>query len=849
MDFINKKANAFLAEQERSMQFTIQELKKKNTQQLRSIFSTIPKTENQITLVGNFYEGRGDMNVDLFQKSSITKPLFYFPKHITKVVFKVDYLYLKRTTKEYVGERTVSEQGVPIGTERVYRKKLIDSKQIGLALKYYLADLPKSVKFVALEFFGDYHHEEATLSYDLAQIVKTLSPHVLSLDIVNFAFKDNYDDRSYASWVFRSIPKTVLNLSVGNIPFVNFFHWLNPEMKALSLYNSQLADLSNQTLTNFTQNFPLSLASLDLSRNRFHSNPAGLEAVCLALARLGNLKTLGLSGNELATLTPPVWAQVVAAFPLTLEELDIGENGLLLGDRNSFEGFMNTLPNTLRTLRLSEKGNQLTSNALKALLPCIPGFIKTVSFSNSDLLGLSISDFLEVISWLPDTVENIDLSANALNKKRIQDLVLLLSQLPSFFRGLKLHDNFLASFDLEELYGLFSKLSPYIKTLDVSGNGFDCLLYSQMQAVWRLFPSTVKQLRTGSEDLTLRNDGALVPYQRVAQTRLFQSPKRLHHQAQFAELLVVMKQLALTYLSLDIGVHLLSYVLAFSEQEIKRLGRAFLAYPISSSPPTLVTASHESECLSVMAQRIKNLHPTDTCLDLSHCGLNRLVSNESQEKFKEQLKTLPEFVTVLKWRGNGFLHNSQCQKVFAKLMRRIPKKITCLDLSANGLENQSVEELGRLLLPLPSTVALITLDHEEPLAPLMQIAKRRWPQSYWKLIRETPNTMQQARVILEDYTKGDSALRRFVSGHWNRHHIGEVTRLVHYINQGLITSMEDLIYEIEQIKTPNTTGSLARRFSFLAHKESKPRSHYLTSEDDEQCEAILPDEGYQFIEM
>ena len=95
--------------------------------------------------------------------------------------------------------------------------------------------------------------------------------------------------------------------------------------------------------------------------------------------------------------------------------------------------------------------------------------------------------------------------------------------------------------------------------------------------------------------------------------------------------------------------------------------------------------------------------------------------------------------------------------------------------------------------------------------------------------------MQGVRAILDDYTKGGSAFWRFVYGHWNRHHADEVTRLVHYIDKGLITESEDLEYELEQIPLGNAAGSLARRFCFLSHQKQNPP--LIEDEGDETLES------------
>lgn len=93
-----------------------------------------------------------------------------------------------------------------------------------------------------------------------------------------------------------------------------------------------------------------------------------------------------------------------------------------------------------------------------------------------------------------------------------------------------------------------------------------------------------------------------------------------------------------------------------------------------------------------------------------------------------------------------------------------------------------------------------------------------YPQSYGRLIAGVPDNLSKARRILDDYTKGDSAICRFFTGHWNRHHVAEVHVLVLRIDGGgpdPITTVEELLEELNNIELVNPVGSLARRIEFI----------------------------------
>ena len=89
------------------------------------------------------------------------------------------------------------------------------------------------------------------------------------------------------------------------------------------------------------------------------------------------------------------------------------------------------------------------------------------------------------------------------------------------------------------------------------------------------------------------------------------------------------------------------------------------------------------------------------------------------------------------------------------------------------------------------------------------------PVSYTRLYQQDENPLLGARALLNDYTKSDSACLRFFYGHWNRHHVKEVSIIVRQIDEGHITNTEPLITGLSKITLVNQCGSLARRIQFL----------------------------------
>lgn len=100
----------------------------------------------------------------------------------------------------------------------------------------------------------------------------------------------------------------------------------------------------------------------------------------------------------------------------------------------------------------------------------------------------------------------------------------------------------------------------------------------------------------------------------------------------------------------------------------------------------------------------------------------------------------------------------------------------------------------------------------------------KYPQSYYRLTQGEGSVLDKAKSLLDDYTKGDSALSRFFHGHWNRHHVKAVVELVDRIDAADIQDLQSLTDALAKIKPANPNGSLARRMNFL-------KEHVFTQDD------------------
>ena len=85
--------------------------------------------------------------------------------------------------------------------------------------------------------------------------------------------------------------------------------------------------------------------------------------------------------------------------------------------------------------------------------------------------------------------------------------------------------------------------------------------------------------------------------------------------------------------------------------------------------------------------------------------------------------------------------------------------------------------------------------------------------SIWKGTGYRSNIIK-IKALLKDYTKENfflgSFLGRLFCGHWNRHHISKV----HKIIQTRYECIEDIMYDLKLLK-PEKGGSLERRIRFI----------------------------------
>ena len=839
------------------MRFELAYLNRKNLSELIDTFSSIPKTDTTVELVGDYN------HASLFGSSIITESLTFLPKHVTSIKFSGKYVYSNNGSDTVVqGTRIVRAdvvQGTIVragpGNERVIpniENVYCFRRNVGKLLKEFIVKLPGSVHSVQFNLKRNAVYESSVarrtrttgtqVPMDFKQIFEILPSHITFLDLCQ---SNLYEDIASLVRMLSSIPRTVYEIRLGRIALGqrtllerhSIYSAINRDITMVNLSDNELGNIDGP-FVQFFEGLPANLMVLGLGNNNLSRR--GRDDICAIFRELPQkLDHLILSGNRLSLVAAADLAAAFSCLTGTLKKLDLGENGILALSVADFITVMTGLPPTMKWLRLCEGNNHtLSVEVLAARFACIPGQITTLSVSGSNLLGLTLPDFIILLSHLPNTIDTLDLCDNSLCSRDSAELLCLFSNLPASIKTLKLGRNALSSLDDRLLKGIFAALPKTIVAVDIQNNGFDRILHTRLNELLDNFPDIAIAIEVSK--LGIRNDGALVIHSPLSNVGLFKPEGQIRHQKEFARTLIVLGQLMSDkHLNANIMQTILSLLFGRTtpSRMMQMVGKVETAITlISERPPIVITPATELECKHAVHTRISTLVLGATKLDLSRCGLNRL---DSADKLKSVFRSVPNIIDSLSLRGNGFSYTETNRTMLIDALSSLHPEIKYLDLSDNGFEQDDSARVAQLFSRLPATVKWVSLSQEKPSSPADNIAKRRWPLAYHVLVSESSDILMQARILLDNYTLGDSAMRRFFYGHWNRHHTKEVAKIVKAIDKGHIICIEDLLSELELIDALNPKGSFTRRIAFL-YKASFESNH------EERAEV---DDGVEFLEM
>ena len=780
----------------------------KTLEEIQQFYVTIPQTESEL-------------EIELNTPKTLNLPiqaLPYLPRHVTAITFSGKYRILTPEYRYRTGTRTQAGGGGEVSIYSIGSHRICDVMSI---LKPFVEALPSSVFSLKLAFSLSDNHifglDGSSVSRSLAEIVKLIPATVTQLDMTQLQL--GWCERGWQATLLQSIPATVTDFHIGWLglqqPHVRraMLSVIGRGVVSFTLMDSYLSQAEATSWPQFFQGLPNGLRIVSLANNALgQKNPTELRGMLSGLP--ANLLTLKLNGNNLAHLSGEQLADVLSGLPETIEELDLGENGLLLMAVDELALALAGLRPQTNRLRLSERNvTTLQLDALIQRLQVIPAHIDTLDFSDCNLFGLSVDEFCLLLEAIPQTVTTLSLSNIVKNLRYHDEWSQLLASVPSHITSVLLENNNLGCLDAAGLREVFAGCPTHIKRLGLSHNKFNTLMVSQLEPRLSGLPDVIldfsndnpHQQRIPAPSLSLTTN----------QHGLFKTHFVAKKQQQFASHMLVLMQLMDAQPVL--GINITNYILSFILNDVSRpMLQRLRTRIIAETRPEIVTSEVLDLTIRTVNKRFEVAETTQaTVMDLSRCGLNRI---DSIDLLRRVFKAVPEEISAVNLTGNGFSKKKKTLALFIKGLRDIPDHISHLDLSHNGFELFNGEQLQALFVNLPATVLTITLGEGKPLSLSTHIGIHYWPGAYETLLTPSIDLLQQARALLDDYTKGDSWLWRMLYLHWARHHVEEVVRLVMRIDHGLITNAKDLLGELDLIEPVNQVGSLNRRISFLNSK-------------------------------
>lgn len=744
------------------------------------------------------------------------------------MVFRGKYVYESDTYQER--DSLIQLQNASPGSRTV----ACNSRSLGNLILEYVSALPNSVPELSLIFSTDEAYEKgySKTATELQQVCACLPNSVTNFNLNGIAARIH---PSNLPAIFKALRQFVTTLSLEHTVFHHcpssmhkaIFLSLNANLMHLSLAFCNLHQLTTTAFVSFFNGLSQSkLKSLNLGFNNLAQKP--IKELAQFLSRLPKqLEELSLAGNHLSSLGWVNLVKVLAYAPKTIKHLDLSDNKLLLMPVRTLKALLHSLSPNITSLLLCEQDTKALS--LEELIArftfCLPERIHTLSFKQCNLLGRTMADFSKIIKKLPQTVLVLDFNDNDLSKRSKEELICLFSKVPSHVRKIKLNRNALGSMSPPILQEVLSHLPPNIE-LDLSDNGFEALPNTALNQMLDGLPDGI--IHFGNSRLRLKNNGSMVV---VPSTSSSRQETRCRHQKEFALLqLVLVQMVQYTSLPFDMLQMFISYIFPATTCDVFRMMEQ-LAKTNTYIPATktATSLSLQEESKRAIRFRLNSMTPKSTSIQLNHCALFRLKSQHLIAIFNE----LPTTTNKLNLKGNGFLNSEWSKRNLFEALKHLPPHIKYVDLSDNGFEKMSWEELTQLLTELPNTL-LISLNHEKPISPKEHIQQRNIPAYYQGLIKHTSCSIEQARILLDDYSKGDSVVKRFFSLHWFRKHSAEVTQLVSSIDYGVNRNIDDLLSEIENIPK-NASGSLGKRWMYLfqnsRHKEPRGRISLIATDE------------------
>ncbi len=792
-----------------NMKITLSSLAQDSSRSIRSKYANIPTYTYQLTLCDDFAQFPGN------KKDSATA-LRYLPPHVTAIEFRGFF------------KREICHEAEKLSHDDItYRE--FERMMLSHLLWHYIAALPKTITHVSFAFSAR-QPVSKDCGYNLLSLyaaLNTLPSSVTSVDLSGVIARDHNIQMALDILSKKNCMITLKTSAESMYGRLSFMREQLLHMTLTGPVDDSFILLSHLPghLGTYQQ-----LRSLDLGGVLNPTQSEGdryflqkfLKKLVHALPP--KLQRLKLNANHLIKLDLDDLGEILESLPSSLNYLDLGENNLFLLPISEFKSLLSRLPISITKLRLIDIRPTLSLQDWSVHLQQLPPHITHLDWSNCQLFGLPISDFCDLVKAIPETVDTLDLSHNSLFTINAWPAI------PKHITTVVLKGNKLSHLQPTQLELLFKKLPAHIEQLDLSDNGFNRLLTTAFKKYFASLPDVKlnflpdMQLDGSKEFSQSPRSKAPSFFVPLTAKRLYKSEMVGSKQQTFADLLLVMQAVDKQHFSNHkITWHIFSYL---CPRLTPRMHERFINPIFSQTRPEKVSNQSLQFIVDNAKRRVlKAVEEGTSHVDLGRCGLNRI---EEVNLFKNIFADIPKKVKSLSLVGNGFSQYKKFLPFFLQALKKLPEHITHVDISHNGFELLNASALHNILDNLPMTVTQVAIGNKL-LSPSIHVGARYWPASYHALTITIENSLLQARSLLDDYTKSDSWLWRLFYLHWNRNYTQEIANIVLRIDKGAITTIEDLLGELNDIECTKEEGSLRRRLSFLStnelramHKASKP---------------------------
>lgn len=515
--------------------------------------------------------------------------------------------------------------------------------------------------------------------------------------------------------------------------------------------------------------------------------------------------------------TLAISAQNLSLIKEGTQYLDISHNGIdtLLEEQLGF--LLASLPTSITTLKLVEKVSDEYEESYQRYqreLP-IPAHIKGLDFSDLNINADTI-DYLSMwFNYLPRHIERLDFSNNNLAYIKPAVSHRLFSAIGRNITSLVLDGNNLAYLSKVELQNFFRQIPDTVRHISLKGNGFNFLPMTELNEKLKCVGEG-RVIDLEGEGLFYRQDGKIVSLAGSDNRfELYQPVKQLRYCGEFDDISeVVDAHLEQQGLPLSLKEDCLALVEYDKRLNSTKEKTEWMLSVLAPQPKESVSLIQAAKATQAVSYRLLKLSAKDTHLDLSQTNITAV----DAELIRREIHKLPR-INSLSLRGNG-LSMLEVGELINYLTELFKNNTTVyhLDLSDNGIEQLSDEQLLQLLAVLPKRLQTISTELSKPVMIEDYIRQRITPASYLAIARRAETALALTTDMLRDYSKDGSWFWLTITLHWYRHHVAEVQEIVEKIQNETLTTSDDVISELNKIGLENQAGSLARRLSFLTRQ-------------------------------